>query len=246
MALDPEGDRVVAERGLRRGLDYRCPVCDERVILKAGSQVIAHFAHEVRGDCVAAEESRRHLAAKKLLADRLTELGLRVTLEAILSRSRRADLLVEDDHGTRFTIEIQDSPISPDDMKARERSDRGAGCVATCWIFTSNRVAASAWEHDPTGAAPEVRFPNEMRYRWNATHLPVIVLRLEERRLYGMRLAPIDRPGSEWYDSQASLQSSMDYRLRSTFAVDVQALSFTPQVVRGRYDRLHVTFEAGG
>jgi Competence protein CoiA-like family len=242
VALGPDGERVAATRTLDRSAGFRCPVCSEQVILKAGAKVIAHFAHRARGGCIAAGESLRHLVAKKLLADRLSELGLQVKLETILSASRRADLLVRDDSEVQFTVEVQDSPISPEEMKARERADRAAGCVDTCWIFTDARVRAAfkpSAGDDPT----EVRLPEDVRYRWNATRQPVLVLRVDRGELVGMRLASIDRPADEWYDESGQLQSSMGYTLRSTFAVDIQPLGFMPTGVPDRYGRPHITFE---
>jgi hypothetical protein len=237
------GGRVIAERGLDRRLDFRCPACGRRVILKAGSVVIAHFAHETRANCIAEGESRRHLAAKKLLRDQLASLDFDVTPEVMLSAVRRADLLVADEDGKRFTIEIQDSSISVDEMKARERADKAAGCFATCWVFTDNRLPDDFWELRSDGQATEARLPNEMRYRWHATHRPVLVLRLSDSRLVGLRLTPVDRPGEQWFDSEGTPQSSSDSTLRATFGVEVEELTFMPYGVADRYRRLQISFE---
>lgn len=140
-----------------------------------------------------------------------------MTLEAILSSPRRADLLVADDAGVRFTIEMQDSAISPDQMKLRERADQSPGCFATCWTFTDNRVPRSV--EDLGRFTGGIGFP----------HLPLLVFASTRGELCEMRLATIDRPGCGWYEEEGNVQSSADYQLRSRFVADVRRLRSDPK-----------------
>lgn len=234
------GDRVVADRSLTRSRGYTCPVCGDQVVLKAGAIVTAHFAHRTGSNCNAAGESRRHLAAKKLLADELTTRGWTVELERMHGDDRRADLLVTTAAGdARFTIEIQDSRIQVDTMKDRERADRAAGCLPTCWIFTDNRITA-AWDDVVFGQC-EVRLPDDMRYRWNATYKPLPLLR--DRQLVLLTPEAVYRDGNEWHDSSGDLQNSDSRLLRSTFTLTPAAATFDPTLDRDRYGRAHIGFK---
>lgn len=159
-------------------------------------------------------------------------------------RRRRADLLVEDGVRPRFTVEIQDSPISVDEMKARERLDRAAGCAATCWIFTERRISPLVFEPPPWPARRvEARIPGELRWRWHVTHLPVLCLHVERRRLYGLHLGSVVRGTTAWVDAGGNPRITPARRLRSRSTVLTEPLSFVPELGRGRYGGPVVTFE---
>jgi hypothetical protein len=246
VAVDIKGKRTVADYDLDREVLRCCPVCRRPVILKAGRTVAAHFAHEATYGCSAAGESAIHVEAKKLLSDHLETMGYKVTLEAILSPRRRADLLVQDRDGTRFTIEIQDSPIDVDTMKRRESLDRDAGCIATCWIFTDSCVSKVRWpragRRHRLGVPPEIRLSDALRYRWNTTHRPLLVLRVPQRQLYGLRPSRVSRSGREWHDKRRRRRWSKRQDLHTTYTVDVRSLTFWPQRVRDRYGRPYIDF----
>jgi len=92
---------IEASRSLDRTQDYRCPSCDEAVVLKAGVKKIAHFAHKVNSDCQhGVGETQWHLAAKSNLAKYLRAEGFEVELEKPLG-NRRADLFAS--HPTKGT-----------------------------------------------------------------------------------------------------------------------------------------------
>jgi hypothetical protein len=243
VALDARRQRTVAETTLGRDDQWICPLCRQAVILKAGRVVIPHFAHKARGLCAAEGESRRHLAAKKLFYDELTSRGLDVSLEVMLAADRRADLLVASPRG-RFTIEVQDSRISVEEMKAREAQDKRAGCVTTCWVFTEKRLPGAVFAHlettETTIRTTEVRVAADIRYRWNATHLPVLVLRGD--RLFGLTLEPIWRDGEDYYDEYGDYQSRDGRWLQTTFTLRYDLLGFTPVLDTDRYGRGHVGF----
>jgi competence CoiA-like predicted nuclease len=232
--------RVVADRTLDRQASYTCPLCETDVTLKAGPIVIAHFAHQPGADCVAAGESRAHLEAKKLIADQLSQYGWSVDLEHILSPQRRADLLVTSPNsGKRFTIEIQDSRITPDGMKIRERADRSHGCIATCWIFTDKRLSHMAWD-DVIYNEAEVRLPDDIRYRWHATHVAIPLLR--NRRLALVTPEAVSRDSNEWHDEYGDLQIADGRQLRATFTLKIAAATFRPSLLEDRYGRPAVSF----
>ena len=222
VAVDPRGAPTLAARGLDRAVHRRCPQCGAVVVLRAGRRVVAHFAHRPDSACAAAGESLRHVLAKRILLDALAARGMTVAVEAPLGPARRADLLVTDG-ARRFTIEVQDSPITVEAMKARERADRRAGCAATCWIFTDRRVPAAVWEPAWPERLPEARLPDELRWRWHATRLPVLCLRLDPARLYGLELGPVVRGPAP------------ARRLKTRHTVLPIPLTFEPVVARGRY-----------
>ncbi|GGA74078.1 competence protein CoiA [Ornithinibacillus halotolerans] len=80
-----------------RNMDFYCPTCEERVIMKAGSKIIPHFAHYSKSNCPASEggEGAYHEKGKLLLFNWLLSQGLNVSLETyIRDINQRADILL--------------------------------------------------------------------------------------------------------------------------------------------------------
>ncbi|WP_370362115.1 competence protein CoiA [Catenulispora sp. MAP12-49] len=234
IASNPDGDRILATRDLESG-SYQCPMCQSDVVLKRGRKVAAHFAHLPNATCRFAEaESWRHLLAKQVLLEEFTVRGWRAQLEvANVKAGRRVDVGVEvraaDGTAVYVAVEVQDSPISVEMMRARMRADRRIGYQATAWLFTSHRAVALTIAH---GGDLETRVPNEMLYVANRYGLDVPIIDPEQRRIFRARLSRVTRPGEyrEWYTPEGD-HESVDYPdrvLRNTRKV--------PAVVEGGFN----------
>src|SRR5699024_1295962 len=71
----------------RTKTSFFCPVCQNKVILKAGNKVIPHFAHHGKSGCPAREggEGAYHEKGKLMLYQWLKYQGINVRLEVFLS-----------------------------------------------------------------------------------------------------------------------------------------------------------------
>ncbi len=116
---------------------YRCPDCDQPVLLKTGSKVRPHFAH-IRS-CRASGESRWHRAAKTKLFELFSDQQLFVALEYYLpSAGRRADVYVAS-AGKTYVFECQSSAISQKEMTERKLDYERAG-AELIWILMPENV----------------------------------------------------------------------------------------------------------
>lgn len=215
------GIRVVASRDLSPG-GFFCPVCGLAVTLKPGRTVVPHFAHRSDTDCPAGKEGLAHEAAKLTLLTEMTALGYRVELEKVYP-GRRVDVAVSGRSG-RIAVECQDSPISVDAIRARNRVDRRLGFDATLWIWVGGRAARLA-----QAELGEARIPDEMR--WLADRYRAGLFAMDpagEVRRYW--LARVTRGGDdEWgrIYTPKTIRSA-----RSTvcdFALDLAETRFRPQ-----------------
>ncbi len=134
------GERVVAVRDGKTGLDYRCQNPDCRrpeMILKPGRTVSAHFAHKVESGCDwASGETKEHMEAKRDLAAAFAAQGYRAEVEycvETLPGDRRADVLLWNTEGRRIAIELQHTPIGLPEIERRAFSYAEAG-IAQIWI----------------------------------------------------------------------------------------------------------------
>src|SRR5690625_928589 len=66
---------------LRRKERFFCPVCSERVIVKSGTKVIPHFAHQSNRTCANQGEGPYHMLGKLRLKRWLQAQGINVELE---------------------------------------------------------------------------------------------------------------------------------------------------------------------
>lgn len=96
---------IIAHHKLNRKQAYCCPVCQTKVILKLGTKMIPHFAHQTTATCISSEaETPEHLAGKVLLQLFFPQFQLEVYLPEL---KQRADLLWE-----IRALEFQCSPLS--------------------------------------------------------------------------------------------------------------------------------------
>lgn len=248
IAQSPAGDHVEAARDLGAD-DYRCPMCGSAVVLKRGQKVAAHFAHAPDSACPASEaESWRHLMAKQMLVETMTELGWEARAEiAHQAHGRRVDVGVKapgpDGSMVYIAIEVQDSAIQVDTMKERIAKDRRIGYHATVWLFTSHRAAALM------AARPdhEVRVPDEMLWVANRYGQGVQIIDPEAEEIWIAALGKVRRAGEsrEWYTPDGD-RTGVDYpgrTLRKTKHVVRRPGGFVPGLAPGKFgDRWSVVF----
>ncbi|WP_455660707.1 competence protein CoiA [Pradoshia sp.] len=115
IAANQDGELIHSTRAANRlGEEFRCPVCRKRVLYKAGSKRIPHFAHQREANCPGTDEPESiiHLEGKNLLykwtAQWAEESALEKYYEPI---SQRTDIEVYAE-GKHYAIEFQCSPIS--------------------------------------------------------------------------------------------------------------------------------------
>lgn len=96
-----------AYKDLNRSLDFRCPQCNQPVILKAGSRNIAHFSHKSDLGCKHGEgETLWHRKGKYWIANYFREKGHLVKFEVSLG-NRRTDVLVTTQSKRMIAVEFQ-------------------------------------------------------------------------------------------------------------------------------------------
>jgi hypothetical protein len=230
VAHDTAGRPVEAARNLPPG-DFTCPACAGPLVLKRGRVKIAHFAHLPGPGCWAEGESITHLRAKELLARRFREAGYEARPEQTYpQRGRRIDIAVTipaRGGSCRVAVEIQDSPIAVNEMKARTRVDRSLGFIGTVWVFTGKRARALL---AVAGGEIEVRVPNEMLWADNRYGHGVFVLDVDAGLLWSLQLLPA------WTREYYSEYGDRRYSPRTLRRIRRQPASFTLTCRRGRYD----------
>ncbi|MEK5184145.1 competence protein CoiA [Solibacillus sp. FSL W7-1324] len=122
---------------LKKQQSFFCPLCRERLLLKAGQIKIPHFAHQKNSDCdslFSEGESAVHLLGKQQLFQLFTGLQLSPALEPYLPQlQQRPDLLIKlKDH--QYAIEFQCSPIAHPSFQQRTSGYLNAG-ITPIWIL---------------------------------------------------------------------------------------------------------------
>jgi hypothetical protein len=242
VAETTDGAAVEASLDLAAG-DFRCPACKVPAVFKRGRVKVPHFGHAPGSDCVASEaESVRHLLAKRVLADEFRRLGYAVTFEETYRHGGRrvdvsVDIPVSLDRVERVAVEVQDSPISVDEIKRRMTADRTNGFIGTAWVFTGRR-------HDlllPASAGAERRIPEEMRYLANRFGQGVFLLDAEAFAMSQVFFGTVVRDGSssEWYSEEGEYMSEdyPDRVLRATKGVFADRVGFRLTCRPSRYHK---------
>ena len=118
---------------------YFCPGCHEKVFLKSGKVIQAHFAHFRHSNCslFSEGETQEHLAGKKLLFEWFSNENIPCQLEAYLPElHQRPDLLIWPEADRPIAIEFQCSPLSFEKMLERTEGYRKNG-YEVLWIAGS-------------------------------------------------------------------------------------------------------------
>ncbi|RDW15984.1 competence protein CoiA [Oceanobacillus chungangensis] len=128
--------------------NFYCPVCKGKVIMKAGSKVIPHFAHQSIIDCPASEggEGKYHEQGKLLLYNWLKSQMLHVELEAFIPEiNQRPDILLTINN-RRIAIEYQCSKIPIEQVKKRNEGYK-KNEIIPIWILGENRLQRQLANH---------------------------------------------------------------------------------------------------
>lgn len=118
---------------------YFCPGCHEKVFLKSGKVIQAHFAHFRHSNCslFSEGETQEHLAGKKLLFEWFTNENIPCQLESYLPElQQRPDLLIWPDADRPIAIEFQCSSLSIEKMLERTEGYKKNG-YEVLWIAGS-------------------------------------------------------------------------------------------------------------
>ena len=134
--VSDNADVVATE--VARGPEYRCPECNQLVIIRKGPKIIHHFAHRSAASCAYGRgETQAHLRAKLMLRDAFRSRGFQADVEQVVLSSesdRRADVLIwKPNTDRRVAIEVQHSYLSPSDIERRTKAYMAAG-VPVIWI----------------------------------------------------------------------------------------------------------------
>ncbi|OZU90621.1 hypothetical protein CIL03_05645 [Virgibacillus indicus] len=127
---------------------FFCPTCSQQVIIKAGLQMIPHFAHKSIIDCPSAEggEGAYHEQGKLLLYQWFRAQGITVQLEAFLPEiNQRPDLLLTLNN-KRIVVEYQCARIPVELIQQRNEGYKSAG-ITPIWILGANRLKRQTGNH---------------------------------------------------------------------------------------------------
>ncbi|QTM98694.1 hypothetical protein ERJ70_04910 [Sediminibacillus dalangtanensis] len=131
--------RSFVER-MRTKQRFYCPVCGERVIVKAGRTMIAHFSHSPNSSCaVVRGEGEYHERGKLHLFQWLKNQGLNVTLEKYLPEiRRRPDILLRLGRKV-IALEYQCAALDREELYKRTEDYRKLA-IEPLWILGGNRL----------------------------------------------------------------------------------------------------------
>ncbi|MFC4559330.1 competence protein CoiA [Virgibacillus kekensis] len=128
--------------------NFFCPTCHSPVIVKAGPQIIPHFAHLSIDDCPSREggEGIYHEKGKLLLYQWLLGQGLNAQLEAYLPDiQQRPDILLTIGE-RRIAIEYQCARIPAEQIHSRTLGYHSIG-IKPIWILGANRFERQSRHH---------------------------------------------------------------------------------------------------
>ncbi|WP_440894916.1 competence protein CoiA [Amphibacillus sp. Q70] len=120
---------------------FYCPVCKNKLIIKAGSKVIAHFAHQYFHECPnrAGGEGIYHERGKLDLFSWLKRQGYHVKLEYYLPKiKQRADLFISLPN-KRIAIEYQCATIPLKEILNRTKGYQSIGIIPL-WFLGGQRM----------------------------------------------------------------------------------------------------------
>ncbi len=125
---------------LLRKDSFYCPVCKERVIVKAGDKVIPHFAHRIRNHChFMHRESEYHEKGKFDLYKWAKQQGLKAKVEVYFKKiQQRADVLVKW-RNRYFALEFQCATISSEMLQKRTMNYKKIGIIPI-WILGAKQI----------------------------------------------------------------------------------------------------------
>lgn len=139
-----ESNELVSPLKAIRQKDYTCPECRSRVRVRSGTYRTPHFFHlDEDRECRQNGKSLPHLQTQFRLQQLLPQIKLERPFPSI---SRIADAAWEEE---KIVFEVQCSPITAEELKARNRDYASVGWTAI-WIFhedryNKRRLTAAEW-----------------------------------------------------------------------------------------------------
>lgn len=133
---------------LKHRTKFYCPICHEKVIIRAGSETIPHFAHYSKSECpsVKGGEGPYHEKGKLLLYEWLKQQRINVSLEKYLPEiNQRPDLYLIIKN-KKIALEFQCSRIPIEHIQKRSRGYQRIG-IHTIWILGANQFKRSGYNH---------------------------------------------------------------------------------------------------
>src|SRR5699024_753791 len=119
-----------------RTTPFYCPVCSEKVIMKAGRLVAPHFAHYVKANCLMAVggESEAHIRGKKELFHWLQKQKYKVSLEHFVKEIKQIPDIMLFFRRRKIAIEFQCSIISVEEVSERNQGYKEQG-ILPIWFL---------------------------------------------------------------------------------------------------------------
>jgi len=120
---------------------FYCPICKSKLVIKAGTKMIPHFAHRTTENCPnhVGGEGVYHERGKLDLFTLFKSLNLNVKLECFFPEiKQRADLLIQFKK-KRLAIEYQCATIPVSEIVSRTKGYQSIG-VTPLWILGGNRM----------------------------------------------------------------------------------------------------------
>ncbi|SDJ86933.1 competence protein CoiA [Sediminibacillus albus] len=147
-ANDQHGNSVVLAlkskadiRKMRSECSFFCPVCNETLTVKAGSQVVPHFSHKSGSKCVhtGKGEGAYHEKGKLDIFQWLAGQEIHIELEAYLPEiKRRPDILAKIGSKT-IAVEYQCAAMPADEFYRRNAAYQELSIIPF-WILGGNRL----------------------------------------------------------------------------------------------------------
>lgn len=149
ITLVTQSKEVINE--LRNRKVFYCPMCKQKVIIKAGTMMVPHFAHHTKSQCDLEQggESEYHYKGKLLLYNWLKRQQMNVELEAYIPEiKQRPDLLftVKD---KQIAIEFQCATIDSRTIFQRNNGYKRANIIPI-WILGANLFKRKSSYHFQT------------------------------------------------------------------------------------------------
>ncbi|CDQ40638.1 competence protein CoiA [Virgibacillus salexigens] len=171
-AITHQGDQIIIAAKSHAAIQklkasnqkYYCPVCHSEVRIRAGTEVIPHFAHHANAKCFSIEggEGEYHEQGKLMIYQWLEKQQLDVKLEPYLSLiKQRPDMLVEIGN-KQIAIEFQCATIPKEVINNRSKGYQSSG-IQPIWIIGANqlkRITATTLRISPFLLSMMHQFPS--------------------------------------------------------------------------------------
>lgn len=151
---------------LRLNESFNCPACKSKVIIKAGTMMIPHFAHQNKTNCNTGHggEGSYHYQGKLLLYEWLKNQQLDVRLEHYLPEIKQRPDLLLNINNKYIAIEYQCVKIDPRMIFQRNRGYKKINIIPI-WIIGANLYKRHSPYHIQTN-----QFTHSLIHRFSDKH----------------------------------------------------------------------------